>query len=1217
MQAISRLKTNQSIQWQKERLSEARFFSANIPYSSYVRDIIRGNGAESAVLFRESLLQIMTHKRYENIFLLSKENRVLFQVYPDSLIMETATRTTSQKVFSSGKKQSTDVFFCTTHQQFHFDLIAPVFDDKENVLAVLLFRVNPHDYLFPTLCEWPTPYATTESYLVRVKDDSVEYISDLRQYVPHSRSLQIPLSDTENNAVKAAKGVEGLVRGENYRGDQVLSFVEKIPETSWILITEIALSDVYHDLYQIGILIILLSFFMVCFIGISVTWFYHYRQRNIYRELYSEREQVHQKQEELKESERKFRTLAENMSDVVWLSDLHFNNSFVSPSVEKLFGETPEDHMKRTLEEKFPPAALEKIKETMARVYENEKKPLPERTQNVSIETERYKADGTIIWVAMNITLLRDEQGKLIGLQGVTRDIDQQKRAELKLIEHERQLSSMISNLPGFVYRCNYDASWTMKFISNGCFKVTGYHPDDFIDNHVLSFNDIISPEYQDKLFQQWKNVLQEKGIFEAEYPIITTQKEIRWIWERGSGVFDPQGNLLFLEGYIEDITEREKAGEALRESERSYRELIDGMNETVWIIDFDGKLIDVNRTAIRELGYSKEELLSMGLFGIDSSLNREKIVALAHNMPVDQIQIFETRHRAKSGTIIPVEVYSSLINYHGNKAILSIARDITERKKAEEQISKERILLRTLIDHLPDAIYVKDHEGRKLAANAADFKMMRCHSEEEILRKTDREIYGEALGANGYLEDMTVIHSRKAMLNKEDSYFDPDGKLHWRSISKIPLFDNKGNVTGLVGFGRDITQQKQDENVQQILYQIARASMQIHNLKELLILVRDELGKIMDVTNFYVALYYPETDSLKKVLFVNERYSIEEWKISDTLSGQVIKSGKTLLLKNEEVKKYRNHQPPANFMPAKCWLGVPVLDDNHPIGVMVVQSYSDPTAYDASSARLLELIAHELSIVIQRTQMIHDLIAAKEKAEESDRLKSAFMANISHEIRTPMNGILGFLELLTEPNLSEDQKEMYLDIMNKSGQRLLDTINDIVEISRIEARQVETHISEVSITEVMEYHYQFFKTLAESKKLHLSLAKPHAECPTTVHTDKHKLDAILTNLLNNAVKYTQEGTIELGYTSAQDELNIYVRDTGIGIPPEKQESIFDRFIQADITITRPQEGTGLGLAIVKAYIEMLGGTIRVESEPGKGSAFFVTIPCRQKTQKP
>ncbi|MDO9595143.1 MAG: ATP-binding protein [Lutibacter sp.] len=240
-------------------------------------------------------------------------------------------------------------------------------------------------------------------------------------------------------------------------------------------------------------------------------------------------------------------------------------------------------------------------------------------------------------------------------------------------------------------------------------------------------------------------------------------------------------------------------------------------------------------------------------------------------------------------------------------------------------------------------------------------------------------------------------------------------------------------------------------------------------------------------------------------------------------------------------------------------------------------------------------------------------LIAAKERAEQSDRLKSAFLANMSHEIRTPMNGILGFADLLKEPDLSGEKQQKYIDIIQKSGIRMLNIINDIVDISKIEAGLMQVDLKDSDINEQVEFIYTFFKPEVEAKGLQFVIKKSLSANEAIVKTDREKLYAILTNLIKNAIKFTNEGFIEFGYQLIKDNgianLEFYVKDTGIGISKDKQEAIFERFIQADISNLMVLQGTGLGLAITKAYVEILGGKIWVESEEGIGSTFYFTIP--------
>lgn len=258
-----------------------------------------------------------------------------------------------------------------------------------------------------------------------------------------------------------------------------------------------------------------------------------------------------------------------------------------------------------------------------------------------------------------------------------------------------------------------------------------------------------------------------------------------------------------------------------------------------------------------------------------------------------------------------------------------------------------------------------------------------------------------------------------------------------------------------------------------------------------------------------------------------------------------------------------------------------------------------------------------ELTESNQRIISINDeLEQAREKAEESDRLKSSFLANMSHEIRTPMNAIVGFSEILLRPNLSKEKQTLYTEVLNVSCNQLLGIINDVLDISKIETGQVVVHSSELNINKMLRSVASMFTHNANNKKnkLNLSLYFPDEEC--LMVTDEGKVTQIITNLVSNAIKFTDCGTIDIGYRVSEANVEFWVKDTGIGISPEDQPIVFDRFRQVDSSPKKNYGGTGLGLSICKAYVEMLGGDIGVKSQVGKGSRFYFTLPFQSVQSK-
>uniref|UniRef100_UPI003567FC1E ATP-binding protein n=1 Tax=Lutibacter sp. TaxID=1925666 RepID=UPI003567FC1E len=248
-------------------------------------------------------------------------------------------------------------------------------------------------------------------------------------------------------------------------------------------------------------------------------------------------------------------------------------------------------------------------------------------------------------------------------------------------------------------------------------------------------------------------------------------------------------------------------------------------------------------------------------------------------------------------------------------------------------------------------------------------------------------------------------------------------------------------------------------------------------------------------------------------------------------------------------------------------------------------------------------------------SQIMDELEEQKNKAEESDKMKSAFLANMSHEIRTPMNGILGFTDLLKTTDYSSEKHAKFIDIIQQSGNRMLNTINNIIEVSKLESGIEKPILTEVNIKEIINELSNFFSAEATSKGLDFIFTEKDSALSQPFYTDEYKLNSILTNLIKNALKFTKKGTIEISYMLHNSFVEFWIKDTGIGISYDKQASIFEEFVQADFSHSSGFEGSGLGLSICKGYVHLLKGEITLESEPNYGSTFYVRIPNSNEGQ--
>ncbi|MEI8048678.1 MAG: PAS domain S-box protein [Bacteroidota bacterium] len=681
--------------------------------------------------------------------------------------------------------------------------------------------------------------------------------------------------------------------------------------------------------------------------------------------------------------------------------------------------------------------------------------------------------------------------------------------------------------------------------------------------------------------------------------------------------------------GYAGGNAQISLAINVLAESEDKYRFLFTHNPQPIFIYDLETlEFLEVNKAMISHYGYSGEEFLSMTLQDlhlledIPDFLKDIELARTAFN-PTG-----EWRNVKKNGEIVFVEIAAFSLGFNDRKARHVLVHDITDQISAEresrqavENLLNERLLLRTLIDNIPDSIYSKDLACRKTLVNKAELGFMGAKSESEVLGKDDFDFYPLELADKFFADDQSVIQSGKAVLNREEYVLDENGQKRWLLSSKLPLCDKDDKVIGLVGIGRDITDRKiaeenlkENEERHRTILQTAMDGFWLTDLQ----------GNLLEVNQTYCRMSgYSEQELL--TMKIADLMAPERVSVTEVLLQKIIEKG-------EERYESRHRSKDG------------VLFD-----VEVSIQYQP-----AEGGRFVSFF-HDIS---KRKRDERDLRIAKEQAEESDKLKSAFLANMSHEIRTPMNGILGFTELLKMPGLSGEDQQEYIGIIKKSGERMLNIINDIVDISKIEAGQMDVFISETNINEQLEYVYIFFKPEVEAKGMQLSIKNGLTAEKAVIHTDREKLYAVLTNLVKNAIKYSDAGSIEFGYTlkpfvpssnhaavelsahaavqssvhavaqssahavvqssdseSMQQELVFYVKDSGIGIPQSRQKAIFDRFVQADISDARAFEGAGLGLSISKAYLEMLGGTIWVESEAGVGSTFYFSIPYQPKLQ--
>lgn len=618
---------------------------------------------------------------------------------------------------------------------------------------------------------------------------------------------------------------------------------------------------------------------------------------------------------------------------------------------------------------------------------------------------------------------------------------------------------------------------------------------------------------------------------------------------------------------------ERMEAFETIKLNEAKYRYMFHNNPQPMWIYDIDTlSFLEVNDSAIKHYGYTQEEFLSMTLKDIHPVDEILKLINYFQLTGYQSTRTGEWTHKKKNGEIISVEIISYSIIFNHCNARYVLINDITERKIVEEKLIRERKLLRTLIDNLPVTIYVKDAECRKIIANKADLEVIGAKSEEEVLGKTDLDTFDNETGSRGFIDDQKVINTGEAILNREEDFYDKNGVQRWLLTSKIPFHDEKEKVIGLVGIGQNITEQKlAQEKILKLSKGIEQSPVSI--------IITDLSGNIE-----YVNPKFCEVTGYSKEEAINQ-------------NSRILKSG---MMPDELYQDLWQTIKSGNV-----WRGE--LHNKMKDGTLFWE-WATITSIKNDKGITTNYIAIKEDIT-ERKKMQADLVEAKDKAEESDRLKSAFLANMSHEIRTPLNSIIGFSELLSDRDFDQDQKDEFIQTIIENGNNLLVIISDIMDFSMLESGQMKIRKEVISTRKLLKDLANDFNKKATLKGLEIRIDQSFDNQDVRFESDIYRIRQIFNNLIGNALKFTFEGYIEIGYKIQDEFIEFHVRDTGIGIAPENHHAIFERFRQVDTARTRKYGGNGLGLAITKNLVKLLGGNIWVESEPEKFSDFFFTIP--------
>ncbi len=930
------------------------------------------------------------------------------------------------------------------------------------------------------------------------------------------------------------------------------------------------------------------------------------------RDLYTTIEMAvykHATDRRLQENERLLSTTLRSIADGVVTTDQEGLVAFLNPVAERLTGWKQEDALGKEL------AEVCQFREYPAGERPAEF-PLDDTVINQS-QTNRVFLlcrGGPWLIVEQTAAAIQHEDGSRLGVVLILRDVTEQSESENLLRVSEERFRSAFENANAGMALISSDHKFVQ--VNTALCEILGYQKEEIIGRRAQDF---MHPE------EESRSLLTAASMLRGE--VSHTRAERSYVHKSGKDVRvllsltllrDQSGAPQYFLAMLLDVTDQRIAEEELKVQEAFFQRLFGSLPEGVVIVDQQDTVIDANGKFLEMFCYAIEEVKGQKLdqLVVPDALQAESL-HLATEAYNDNVLQIDTLRRRKDGTNINVSAIAAPIKLAGEKVgLFAIYRDITDRKKAEESLARERTLLRTLIDALPDYIFVKDSSCRYVVANSAELARIGEDNQERVVgRREDEYLSGEASAIMRRAED-AVLASGIPDINREEHILNCMGAGKWVQTTRVVLRDECGKIIGLVGVSHDISVRRQAER------DIQESAERLQTIIETVdegITVSDSDGKyeifnskmeqitgyssveVNSIPDFSGRLYPDDTQRRKA-----DAHHNKIWQNGETCETELTittkQEGQKFVLVSTSLVRYKNRR-----MILSAWRDI----TSRKLAEQEMAAYAEQLLQAKSQAeRQAEVLALQT----------RELEEAREQALEASRLKSEFVANMSHEIRTPMNGVIGMTGLLLDTPLTPEQQE-YTEIIRTSGDSLLTIINDILDFSKIEAGKLTLESIDFNIRNVIDEAVDMLAQRAYEKQLEF-VCFVTEDVPYYLHGDPGRFRQVIVNLLNNAIKFTEKGEVSLA-TSVEMEtetscmVRVRVKDTGIGIPPERTNRLFKPFSQADGSTTRKYGGTGLGLTISKQLVEMMGGKIGAESQIGAGSEFWFTAILKKSPMHP
>ena len=663
---------------------------------------------------------------------------------------------------------------------------------------------------------------------------------------------------------------------------------------------------------------------------------------------------------------------------------------------------------------------------------------------------------------------------------------------------------------------------------------------------------------------------------------------------------------------YEKEISRLKVETENLRKSEEKFKIAYITSPDSININRLsDGMYVSINEGFTNIMGYTESE--SIGRTSLEMNIwftleDREYMVKeLEAN---GEIRNFEAKFLSKDGSIVFGLLSASLINLDGVPHILTVVRDVTIRKKAEEALIKEQFLINALMNNLTDHVYFKDLESRFIRNNRAHALSFGLSDPVQVIGKSDFDFFTENAARQAFEDEQAIIKTGKPIL-KEEKLTRKDQSDAWFSAIKMPLFDNDGTIIGTFGISRDITGKKRSELENQALFEITQGITSTGNLDDLLKLIHRSLGKVVYAENCFVALFDEKSGLFSFPYFVDKiDMTPVPASMHKSCSAYVFRTVKPLMLTQEhfdqlvkqgEVELVGSNSP--------SWIGIPLQSPSKVIGVLVLQHYEKENVYSENDVKFLISIGSQIAMAIERKKAEEEINLKNEQLQAINAEKDKFFSIIAHDLRGPLSAFVAATQILTEEIQTmeiEEIKDITLS-MKTSASNIYSLLENLLEWSRLRRGGMDFVPVKLNLKKIIGESIAVLSESASKKGIEIEATIPDK---LEILADNHMFESVIRNLISNAIKFTtQGGKVKVTVHSKEDHsTEIKISDSGIGISP----GLISRLFQINEKTSRPgtdgEPSTGLGLLLCKEFIEKHGGKIWVESEVGLGSTFSFSI---------